>query len=75
MMNKLLIHEGNTTPTNSNANTTGTFAGHSQFTPSTSSFNWIVDSGATDHMVGTKGLLTHGSTVKSSGQVQLSNGI
>uniref|UniRef100_A0A3Q7EFN0 Retrovirus-related Pol polyprotein from transposon TNT 1-94-like beta-barrel domain-containing protein n=1 Tax=Solanum lycopersicum TaxID=4081 RepID=A0A3Q7EFN0_SOLLC len=74
MMNKSLIHEGNTVSTNSSANTTGIFAGHSQFTPSTSSFDWIVDSGATDHMVRTKDLLTHGSTVKSSGNVQLPNG-
>ncbi|XP_069151559.1 uncharacterized protein [Solanum lycopersicum] len=74
MMNKSLIHKGNTVSTNSNANATGIFAGHSQFTPSTSSFDWIVDSGATDHMVRTKDLLTHGSTVKSSGHVQLPNG-
>uniref|UniRef100_A0A3Q7GEG2 Retrovirus-related Pol polyprotein from transposon TNT 1-94-like beta-barrel domain-containing protein n=1 Tax=Solanum lycopersicum TaxID=4081 RepID=A0A3Q7GEG2_SOLLC len=74
MMNKSLIHEGNTISTNSNANATGIFAGHSQFTPSTSSIDWIVDSGATDHMVRTKDLLTHGSTVKSSGHVQLPNG-
>nr|XP_025883619.1 uncharacterized protein LOC101258793 [Solanum lycopersicum] len=74
MMNKSLIHEGNTVSTNSNTNAIGIFAGHSQFTPSTSSIDWIVDSGATDHMVRTKDLLTHGSTVKSSGHVQLPNG-
>nr|XP_025886057.1 uncharacterized protein LOC104646238 [Solanum lycopersicum] len=74
MMNKSLIHKGNTVSTNSSANTTGIFAGHSQFTPSTTSFDWIVGSGATDHMVRTKDLLTHGSTVKSSGNVQLPNG-
>ncbi|KAH0689600.1 hypothetical protein KY289_016958 [Solanum tuberosum] len=43
-------------------------SGYSQFTPLTSSFNWIVESGATDHMVGTKSLLNHGSTVNNSGQ-------
>uniref|UniRef100_A0A3Q7HT01 Retrovirus-related Pol polyprotein from transposon TNT 1-94-like beta-barrel domain-containing protein n=1 Tax=Solanum lycopersicum TaxID=4081 RepID=A0A3Q7HT01_SOLLC len=74
MMNKSLIHEGNTVATNSSTNATGIFAGNSQFTPSTSSFDWIVDSGATDHMVRTKELLTRGSTVKSSGNVQLPNG-
>ncbi|KAL3382335.1 hypothetical protein AABB24_002071 [Solanum stoloniferum] len=72
MLNKPLIYEGNATSTNINANATGIFAGNSKF--NSSSFNWIVDNGATDHMVGTKNVLTHGSTVMSSGQVQLPNG-
>ncbi|XP_049399956.1 uncharacterized protein LOC125864056 [Solanum stenotomum] len=72
MLNKPLIHEGTTTSTNINANAASIFAGNSKF--NSFSFNWIVDSGATDHMVGTKNVLTHGSTVMSSGQVQLPNG-
>lgn len=72
MLNKPLIHEGNATSTNINANAAGIFAGNSK--SNSSSFNWIIDSGATDHMVGTKNILTHGSTVMSSGQVQLPNG-
>ena len=72
MLNKPLIHEGNATPTNINANAAGNFAGNSKF--NSLSFDWIVDSGATDHMVGTKNVLTNESTVMSSGHVQLPNG-
>ena len=72
MLNKPLIHEGNAMSTNINANAAGNFAGHSKF--NSPSFDWIVDSGATDHMVGTKNVLTNESTVMSSGHVQLPNG-
>uniref|UniRef100_A0A3Q7EWG4 Reverse transcriptase Ty1/copia-type domain-containing protein n=1 Tax=Solanum lycopersicum TaxID=4081 RepID=A0A3Q7EWG4_SOLLC len=72
MLNKPLIHEGNAASTNINANAAGNFAEHSKF--DSPSFDWIVDSGATDHMVGTKNVLTNESTVMSSGHVQLPNG-
>ena len=49
MLNLPLIHEGNATSTNINANEAGNFAGNSKF--NSCSFDWIVDSGATDHMV------------------------
>nr|XP_025888321.1 uncharacterized protein LOC112942003 [Solanum lycopersicum] len=71
MLNKPLIHEGNAMSTNINANAAGNFAVNSKF--NSSSFDWIVDSGATDHMVGTKNVLTHESTVMSSGHVKLPN--
>ena len=57
MLNKPLIHEGNATSTNINANAAGNFVGNSKF--NSSRFDWIVNSGATDHMVGTKNVLTH----------------
>ena len=57
MFNKPLIHEGNAMSTNINANAAGNFAGNSKF--NSSSFDGIVDSGATDQMVGTKNVLTH----------------
>ncbi|KAH0651465.1 hypothetical protein KY285_031588 [Solanum tuberosum] len=77
MLNKPLIHEGNATDaasTSGKVNVAGIFAGKSQFTPSTSNFNWIFDSGATDYIVGTTSLLNYGLPVESSGQVQLPNG-
>ncbi|XP_069155784.1 uncharacterized protein [Solanum lycopersicum] len=58
MLNLPLIHEGNATSTNINANEAGNFAGNSKF--NSCSFDWIVDSGATDHMVGTKNNLLTG---------------
>ncbi|KAG5597791.1 hypothetical protein H5410_039023 [Solanum commersonii] len=36
--------------------------------------DWIVDSGASDHMVGTTSLLNHGLTVSNPGKVQLATG-
>ncbi|KAH0684318.1 hypothetical protein KY289_022070 [Solanum tuberosum] len=75
MLNKPLIHDASAANSaNSSANIAGIFAGKSISIPSTSSFNWIVDSGATNHIVGTESLLNHGLTVKSSGRVQLPNG-
>lgn len=77
MLNKLFIHDGiatDETSTSGKVNIAGIFVGKSQFTRSTSNFNWIVDSREIDHIIGTTSLLNHGLTVKSSGQVQLSNG-
>ena len=71
MLNKPLIHEGNATSTNINANAAGNFVGNSKF--NSSRFDWIVNSGATDQMMGTKNVLTHESTVMSSGHVKLPN--
>ncbi|KAH0675335.1 hypothetical protein KY285_023136 [Solanum tuberosum] len=75
MLNKPLIHDASAANSaNSSAIIAGIFVGKSISIPSTSSFNWIVSSGETDHIVGTESLLNHGLTVKSSGQVQLPNG-
>lgn len=68
MLNKPLIHDVNAANlTNRSVNIAAIFAGKSVSIPSTSSFNWIVDSGATDHIVGAGSLLNHGLTVKCSG--------
>lgn len=71
MLNKPLINEANV---NGNANVTCIFVGQSNFIPSDISSDCIVDSGATNHIVGTKKLLNHELTIYSPGKVELLNG-
>ncbi|KAG5620051.1 hypothetical protein H5410_005269 [Solanum commersonii] len=58
-----------------NANMAGTFAGTSFCNIAAHcSLDWIVDSGASNHMVGDHTLLKPGSTVTNPGRVQLATG-
>jgi len=67
MLNKPMLSE-------SSANVAGIFAGSSHCNSNTHSSAWIVDSGATDHMVSNKALLNHGLSVSHPGKVQLPTG-
>jgi len=61
--------------TESSAHMAGMFTGSFLCNVSDSNFlDWIVDSGASDHMVGTTSLLNHGLTVSNPGKVQLATG-
>jgi len=65
MLNKSQITE-------SSAHMAGMFTGTSLCNVADSNcLDWIVDSGASDHMVGTTSLLNHGLTVSNPGKVQL----
>ena len=58
-----------------NAHMAGTFAGTSFCNAAANcSSDWIVDSGASNHMVRDLTLLKPGSSVKNPGRVQLANG-